>query len=228
MTETTMPNNTNDERSPPMFFIDKKEGLRHLLHSAIRMTLDGEDAFAINMLGQAADKVLIDLLKHAQIDDPIEFEDRIVPEHRKEFFRLYRRAFNFLKHAQDDAEEKLPVYNLIAANETLLFFNVIRYRRLFSEITTHMQMYFACAALLQPRFIKWENIGAKGQQLIDERKKIEYLTRHDAIKIIKENCYNSGKFLQERSEDLKFVYEANHMRLSGEPGPKGLKIWSND
>jgi hypothetical protein len=194
------------------------------LHSAIRLIFDGEDAFAINMLGQSADKVLLDLLKHAQMDDPIQFEDRIVPEHRDEFFRIYRQAFNFLKHADKDPDEKLQVYNLAEANEVLLFINVIRFRQLFSEITTHMQMYFACAALLHPRFIKWQNMGILGNQFLSKSKNLEYVTRSEAIKIIKKNCYKTGKFLQERAEDLKIVEEANHFRLSGEPGPKRIRI----
>jgi hypothetical protein len=209
---------------PPNFFIDKKQGVRHLLHSAIRMIFDGEDAFTINMLGQAADKVLLDLLAHAKIDDPVQLEDRIVPEHKNEFFHLYRRAFNFLKHANKDANEKLPVYDLVTGNEVLLFFNVIRFGRLFSEFTAHMQAYLGCAALLHPTFIKWNDLGEKGQHVLNERKYLEHLSRGDAIKVIRENCYTSGAFLRERSDDLRFVYETNHRRLSGKPGPKTLRI----
>jgi hypothetical protein len=218
----------NGDRPAPNFFIDKKQGLRHLLHSAIRMILDGEDPFAINMLGQAADKVLLDLLKHAKIDDPIEFEDRIVPEHKKEFFRLYRQAFNFLKHADDDPNEKLPVYNLILGNETLLFFNIIRYRRLYSETTTHMQLYISCVALLHPGYIKWQNMGEKGQQFVDSRKAIEHLTRANALDLFRKRCYGNGKFLTERADDLKLVGESNHQRLSGKPGPPRFRIPIND
>lgn len=188
------------------------------------MTLEGEDAFAINMLAQAAEKVLLDLLKHAQMDDPIQFEDRIVPEHRKEFFRIYRQAFNFLKHANEDPNAKLPVHDIVVANEALLFFNILRYRRLFSEITYHMQIYFACAALLHPRFIKWQNIGIQGQSFLNERRNFAYVTRSKAIKIIKKNCYQTGEFLQERADDLSIVDEANHFRLSGQPGPEGIRI----
>ena len=85
-------------------------------------------------------------------------------------------------------------------------------------------MYFACAALLHPRFIKWQNIGAKGQQVLNERKNFDYVTRRDAIKIIKENYYQNGDFLQERYDDLELVNEANHFRLSGQPGPEGIRI----
>ena len=56
-------NDLKDDSPVAKLHIDKKQGLRHILHSAIRMTLNGEDAFAVNMLAQAADKVLLDLLK---------------------------------------------------------------------------------------------------------------------------------------------------------------------
>jgi hypothetical protein len=221
---SAMPDKRSGDVREPKFYIDKKQGLRHLLHSAIRMTLDEEDAFAINMLAQAADKVLLDMLKHARIDDPTEFEDRIVPEHRSEFFSAYRRTFNFLKHAKKDYAEQLPVYDLVAGNEFLLFFNVIRYHRLFSEYTTHMQFFFACATLLHPKFIKWQNMGEVGRQFVDERKRLEHLSRNDAMRTIRQHCYENGKFLKERADDLRLVNEANHVLLSGEPGPKRLRI----
>lgn len=222
----------NDEPSgdkpTPKFFIDKKQGLRHLLHAAIRLSLDGEDPFAINMLGQAADKILVDLLKHAKIDDPIQLEDRIVTERKKEFFQSYRRAFNFLKHADDDPDEKLPVYNLTLGVETLLFFNIVRYSHLYSETTAHMQLYFSYVALLHPKYFKWHNMGERGKKVIDDRKEFEHLTRAEARDWFKKHCFNDGKFLRERADDLKPARDFYHQRLSGEPGPPTFQIQASD
>jgi hypothetical protein len=217
-----------DERTPPKFAIDRKQGLRHILHSAIRMLLDGEDAFAINVLSQSADKVLIDLLKHNKIDDPALFEDRIVPEHRKEFFRMHRQTFNFLKHAKEDPDGTLPVYDLVSSNELLLFVNVLRFKALYTEITTHMQTLFALAAILHPTLIKWKNLGEAGEKSIRDRNTFEHWTKNEAIKLVRDNCYNDGKFLKERADDLKLVSESHHLRLSGKSGPTRLRIPTNN
>jgi hypothetical protein len=213
----------NRTRSPD-FYIDKKQGLRHLLHAAIRLTLDGEDPFAITMLGQGADKVLLDLLKHAKIDDPALFEEKIVPEHRKSFFDIYRQTFNFLKHADSDPEVKLPVHDIVRSNELLLFINVARYQRLYSEATRHMQSLIGLMGVLYPNLIKWENFGAQGLRLKEERKLYSHMTRRDAITLIRERTFADPAFIAERVDDLESVRKSYNWRLSGEPGREPFKI----
>jgi hypothetical protein len=54
------------DREPPLRrYIGKREGVRHVLHAAIRSVFYGEDPFAIHLLGQSAEKVLLDLLENA-------------------------------------------------------------------------------------------------------------------------------------------------------------------
>jgi hypothetical protein len=206
------------------YIIDKKRGVRHLLHAAIRMTLEGEDALGINMLAQATDKVLLDLLKHAEIQDPMLLEERIVPERRNEFFRIYRQSFNFLKHANEDPKEKLPIGNILVTNEMLLFANIARYRKLFSEFTVHMQKHLTLVTLLHPRLIRWKDMGEKGEQFLKDRRTFEHMTRRECISLIKDHAYNDGGFLRERSEDLELVTETNHRRLNGEAGPERFRL----
>jgi hypothetical protein len=50
-------------RKLPQRTIGKKAAVRHLIHAAIRMTMANEDAFAIHLLAQSPDKLLIDLSK---------------------------------------------------------------------------------------------------------------------------------------------------------------------
>jgi hypothetical protein len=204
--------------------IDKQQGLRHVIHAAIRMSLDCEDMFAINMLGQAADKVLLDLLNHQKIEDPMQFEAHIVPERRNEFFRLYREASNFLKHANQDPTGMLTVYDLVEANEILLFANIVRYRRLFSPMTTHMQTYFACITLLHPGLIKWQDMGTIGDEFRQGRRSFEHMTRKEVIGAIKKLCFDNPAFLNERAADLEQVRQSNQIRLSGLPGPPTFRI----
>jgi hypothetical protein len=210
-------------RRQPDFYIDKKQGLRHLLHAAIRLTLEGEDPFAITVLGQAADKVLLDLLKHAKIDDPASFADRIVPEHRRQFFEIYREAFNFLKHADNDPQSTLPVHNIVHSNELLIFINVVRYQRLYSEITRHMQCFIGLIGVLHPTLIKWGD-EARGVQLKEQRKLFSHMTRRDAIRLIREQTFADPVFIGERTDDLESVGKSHSWRLSGKPGPEPFKI----
>jgi hypothetical protein len=78
----------DSERDEPNRFITKLEGVRHILHSAIRCHLAGEDPFAIHILAQSAERVLIDILKANGISDP--FYSLIKPERRAEFLATYR------------------------------------------------------------------------------------------------------------------------------------------
>src|SRR5262245_3458427 len=96
------------DREPPRRYISKKEGVRHILHAAIRSVFHGEDPFAIHLLGQSAEKVLMDLLANAKRQDP--YFSLLKPDMRAEFFEAYREPYNFLKHADRDSDGKLGVY----------------------------------------------------------------------------------------------------------------------
>ena len=135
-----------DDREPPLRYISKREGVRHVLHAAIRSVFYGEDPFAIHLLGQSAEKVLLDLLKHANIEDPmLSMLSLLKPELRSEFFRFYREPYNFLKHADRDSGDKLGVHNIAASNDMLVYLCIVRYRMLFGSDTQHMRV-------LGPRF----------------------------------------------------------------------------
>ena len=84
------PKNDYPGRDPPRRYIDKKEGVRHVLHAAIRSVLNEEDPFAIHLLCQSAEKVLIDLLKNQGSDDPFS----IIPaEKRNEWYDVHRETW---------------------------------------------------------------------------------------------------------------------------------------
>jgi hypothetical protein len=50
-------------RGPARRTLSKKDAVRHLLHTSIRMVMMQEDAYGIHVLVQSADKLLIDLSK---------------------------------------------------------------------------------------------------------------------------------------------------------------------
>ena len=115
---------TKSERHEPNRVITKLEGVRHVAHSAIRCQLEGEDPFAIHILAQSAEKVVIDLLKANGIPDP--FHSLIIPARRAEFFESYREPVNFLKHADKDHDGPLPVYDIVRQSDLALLGTIVR------------------------------------------------------------------------------------------------------
>jgi hypothetical protein len=139
------------DSEPPLRYISKREGVRHILHAAIRSVFYGEDPFAFHLLGQSADKVLLDLLANAKIKDPI--FSLLKPEKRSEFFEAYREPYNFLKHADRDSDGKLGVRNIVAANDLLLFCCILRYDVLFGSHTQHMRVFSVFVGSFYPGIV---------------------------------------------------------------------------
>jgi hypothetical protein len=125
--------------------------MRHVLHSAIRCQLAGEDPFAIHILAQSVEKVAIDLLKANGIADP--FYSLIIPARRAEFFEAYREPVNFLKHADKDHDGLLPVYDIVRASDLALFGAIIRLMYLGEKLTSHMRVFLVFVATQFPNTI---------------------------------------------------------------------------
>jgi hypothetical protein len=143
-------------KDPARRYINKREGVRHVLHAAIRAALSGEDPFAIHLLGQSAEKVLIDLLENEGIKDPL--FSLLKPDMRSVFFDIYRESYNFLKHADQDSDGKLTrraggVRNIVGSNDLLLFTSILRYGVLFGSYTQHMWIFLKFAGFLYPGIV---------------------------------------------------------------------------
>src|SRR5207253_6044781 len=85
----------NDEREEPRRLLNRREAVRRLIHAAVRMFAIGEDPFAVHLLIQSADKLLIDIAKKRAVDLAVDWENLIKEEHRSEFFAMYRETYNF-------------------------------------------------------------------------------------------------------------------------------------
>src|SRR5438046_6516059 len=96
--------------------IDKEQAVPYLLHSAIRLIMEGEDPFAIHMLAQSADKLLVDLAKARGEYLKVDWELYIKDEYQAEFFKKHREIYNFFKHADRDFDNALPVKDIIMLN----------------------------------------------------------------------------------------------------------------
>lgn len=130
-------NSTMTDRDEPTRVITKIEGVRHVLHCAIRCTLAGEDPFAANILAQSAEKVVVDILKANGKADP--FYEMLNPAHSKEFFNAYREPVNFLKHADTDHDGLLPVYDIVRPTDFAILSTIVRLIALEEPLTSHMR-----------------------------------------------------------------------------------------
>ena len=196
------------ERAEPKRWLTKQEGARHLIHASIRLIIAEEDPFAVNVLIHSAEKVLTDLFKHAGSDDPYSFEHLLVPKHKKEFFAIYREPYNFLKHADKDHDGKLPVYGIVRSNDVVLLTCIVRYQKLFSELTIHMQRFLTLCLICYPHLINWPTIpgiDVPTTHLSD----LGRIPRGDLLKTMCEATSQERLFLEERSQDLIDISEAN-------------------
>jgi hypothetical protein len=128
--------------------INKQEAVTHLLHAAIRMIQNEEDPYAIHLIVQSADKLLLDLGKQMNKQLAHELGIFISVEKRGEFFKRYRATYNFFKHANKDHDQQLRAPDMMVLNVILLAVCIENYVVLYNHRTDHMKSYqiFAMAA----------------------------------------------------------------------------------
>jgi hypothetical protein len=91
-------------KKPYVERVTKMDAVRRQLRTAVRMFFEDRDTIATYTVAAAVEGLLGGLLKHAGKAHPFRDSDIIVPEHKKEFFRLLNRPQNFFKHSDDDPE----------------------------------------------------------------------------------------------------------------------------
>lgn len=138
------------KRKQPRRRITKQQALRHLIHSAVRMIAAGEDPFAIHLIVQSADKILIDLSKKLGKPLTLEWTESVKEEFRKPLMIVFRETYNFLKHADTDHGETLHVGSIAETNILQLAVACANYHSLFGEWTDHMKLLFNFAKLVSP------------------------------------------------------------------------------
>jgi hypothetical protein len=137
-------------RRPPKRTITKQQAVRHLIHSACRMIAAREDPFAIHLLIQSADKILIDLAKKIDRKLVFSWDAYIKPEYKDAFIETVRETSNFFKHADRDHDSELHVANIAETNIMQLGLCIVNYHGLFGEWTHHMMVLFSAAKLYSP------------------------------------------------------------------------------
>ena len=139
--------------------LNKRIALRRLIHASIRLILAGEDPLAVQLMLQSADKVQRDLLRIRRLDDLFAFDAVVSQEHRNEFFSIYREVANFLKHADEDAEQTISTYQLVLLNDILTIASIVRYHQLYDHTSRHMRLFLSYAVAAHPTFLDWAKFG---------------------------------------------------------------------
>jgi hypothetical protein len=104
------------KRLTPLRRITKRKAIRHLIHAAVRMIAAAEDPFAIHLVVQSADKLLIDLSKRLKKPLAHDWVEQIKDEYRSPLMAVFRETYNFLKHADKDHDEELHVGSIAESN----------------------------------------------------------------------------------------------------------------
>jgi hypothetical protein len=193
---------TYDERGAPDREIDKIQAIRHLLHASIRMLFWEEDPFALHLVCQSCDKLILDCMEADGIQPKADFADYIKPEYLGEFYRIYREMYNYLKHAKNDRHGKLGVRKIVKNNEMSIFLNVARSRELGKVWTAHVRYFLGYANIVMPRLLKDESVN---RTHLENEPALNLMTRSEALAIMREQALRDAQFVAERNEDLSDI-----------------------
>lgn len=206
MSETDL----EDDNHQPRRWMDKREAARHLLHTAIRLIIKQEDPFAVHLLVNSADKLLIDLSTHLGKELRVNWEDYIKPEFHGQFFKKIRETYNYLKHADEDSAVELPVHNIMMINISSLFICTANYSKLFEEMTDHMSLFLAFVMNLMPEIITPALIKL-APDLLKSLAAAQGATPSEFFELFEQNQSAFPRFGREVSEDLQDTTDFYHL-----------------
>jgi hypothetical protein len=199
---------TAEADDSPQRTLDKQEAIRHLIHTAIRLIANREDPFAIHVLIQSADKLLIDMGNKLGKELHFDWEWYIKPEFHREFFTEHRAIYNYFKHAEKDFDQKLPIGDIMRANILPLSICSANYNELFGEFTAHMWMYALFVMALYPKIVNSRSIV--GTKVLEELPSFEGMTPGEFFDKVQDNPSTFPGFVGEASKDradnLDFYY----------------------
>jgi hypothetical protein len=118
------------------------------------MIAAAEDPFAIHLIIQSADKLLIDLSKRLKKPLTLDWAENIKDECRSPLMAVFRETYNFLKHADNDYDAELHVGSIAESNVLQLAACIANYYALFGETTDHMNLLFISAKLVFSRRVR--------------------------------------------------------------------------
>jgi hypothetical protein len=192
--------------------LDKREAIRHLIHTAIRLIARMEDPFAVHLLVHSADKILIDLAKQKGHELRIDWELYINDEYHNEFFKRHRETYNYFKHADRDFATDLPVRDIAMTNAMNLFITVVNYEHMFGERTHHMRLFLMFAVALMPQIIVPADI--RGVEFLKGVRDMQGMTPSEFFRTFKEHPETLPNFYQEAAKDVEDLTDFYHLTFS--------------
>src|SRR5258708_16008572 len=118
------------------------------------MTFNQEDPFAINLIIQSADQIVIEVSKATNKELSADWDLYIRDEYQDQFHALRRETANYLKHARGDFRTNLGVRDIVHQNVIALFLVAVNYASLYGTYTDHMRVLFMFVQILWPKVIK--------------------------------------------------------------------------
>lgn len=123
--------------------VDKTEAARRQVDAAIRMLFSNEDPVAIHTLASAAFRILSDLAGKRSDSHMQEFPQAMIkPGMGRKFWRQWNTPANFLKHADEEA------------NEGILFMASLYYQDLGHQLTSEMITLVGWYTAMHPDFLR--------------------------------------------------------------------------
>lgn len=201
--------------------LNKREAIRHLIHTAIRLIMTMENPFAIHLIVHSADKLLIDVAKQTNRPLAFDWETLVKPERRKHFFKKYRQTYNYLKHANIDFDDRLPRHEIMQLNILSLFLCITNFQSIYNRTTDHMVLFLGFIQALLPNVLKVPpNMIAEHVEAMEA---VESMTPKQYFATITENDTRLfPKLSEERTADLQDIatfYSTSfkRIRLQNEP-----------
>jgi hypothetical protein len=200
----------NDMDLPePRRTLDKREALRHLIHTAVRLVARMEDPFAVHLLVHSADKILIDLAKQNGQELRVDWELYIKDEYHDEFFKRHRETYNYFKHANRDFATDLAVRDIAMTNVMNLFITVVNYQHMFGECTHHMALLLILVAALMPEIIVPTDI--RGVERRKGARDMQSMTPADFFRTLEEHPEALPSFYPEAAKDVEDLTDFYHL-----------------
>ena len=203
---------TYDPDRPPRRTLDKREAVRHLLHTAIRLMMKMEDPFAIHLLVHSADKILIDIAKKRGQELKFDWELYIKDEYHTEFFKRHRATYNYFKHADRDFADDLPVHDIMMINVMTLFIAAVNYGTLFRQHTNHMMLLHGFVMNLVPQIITPPE--ALKSDFLKSVTMMQTMTPSRYFETFEENPQALPQFHSEAAKDLQDIIDFYSLSFS--------------
>lgn len=136
--------------------------------SAIQGTAVGLDPIAIHLLVMACDEILETIARKKNLTVIADSNVYIVEGHQKEWRDAKRRAYNYFKHADRDADatlEKPDRDGLVFLNDVGILMNIANMSIIGLEVKIIYMHFFYSIGMAYPRLLKWSEIFSEHPQL---------------------------------------------------------------